>query len=150
MQWPDGPVYRCVLFASTDHKDKPVCLCACKFGPAHIPSRNSGRMVSSALADRTLVQEWKSLNSLNKFNTEYSTIAETLIWGSLLAATLKRWLINETQQKLSASVVHVQRGQNSQSVVASLFCIKWACSGITEIAAELGKVFAFLAEHCQG
>ncbi|TDH85901.1 IS4 family transposase, partial [Acinetobacter baumannii] len=26
VQWPDGPVYRCVLFASTDHKDKPVCL----------------------------------------------------------------------------------------------------------------------------
>ncbi len=39
------------------------------------------------------------MNSLDKFNTKHATIAETLIWGSLLAAILKRWLLNRAQQK---------------------------------------------------
>lgn len=95
-----------------------------------------------------LFKEWKSLNSLNKFNTEYSTIAETLIWGSLLAATLKRWLINGAQQKYRG-VQSMFSGAKTVNQWWLPFCIKWACSGITEIAAGLGKAFAFIEEHCQ-
>ncbi|HAV4911701.1 TPA: IS4-like element ISPa12 family transposase, partial [Acinetobacter baumannii] len=98
VQWPDGPVYRCVLFASTDHKDKPVCLCT-NLDRHTFPAATVGEWYRLRWQIELLFKEWKSLNSLNKFNTEYSTIAETLIWGSLLAATLKRWLINGAQQK---------------------------------------------------
>ena len=147
VQWPDGPVYRCVLFASTDHKDKPVCLCT-NLDRHTFPAATVGEWYRLRWQIELLFKEWKSLNSLNKFNTEYSTIAETLIWGSLLAATLKRWLINGAQQKYRR-VLSMFSGAKTANQWWLPFCIKWACSGITEIAAELGKVFAFLAEHCQ-
>ncbi|MGT3780925.1 IS4 family transposase, partial [Enterobacter asburiae] len=56
--------------------------------------------------------------------------------------------INGAQQKYRR-VLSMFSGAKTANQWWLPFCIKWACSGITEIAAELGKVFAFLAEHCQ-
>ena len=69
-----------------------------------------------------LFKEWKSMNNLNKFDTHHATIVETLIWGSLLAATLKRWLINAAQQKYV-------RG--------------------ADLVTAINEALAFLAQRCQ-
>ena len=39
-----------------------------------------------------LFKECKSHNSLRGFNTQSATLQESLIWGSLIATTLKRFM----------------------------------------------------------
>ena len=87
------------------------------------------------------------MNSLNKFNTEHATIAETLIWGSLLAATLKRWLLNGAQQKYQR-VLSMFNGAKTANQWWLPFCTCWASAGLGTIQAYQEQAFKFLAEHC--
>jgi hypothetical protein len=47
-----------------------------------------------------ILKEWKSYANLHGFSTTKAPIAEGLIWGSLAAAILKRFLAHTTQRLL--------------------------------------------------
>jgi hypothetical protein len=47
-----------------------------------------------------LFKEWKSHTNLHKFDTEKASIAEALIWASLAASSLKRFLAHTAEQLL--------------------------------------------------
>ena len=75
-----------------------------------------------------LFKEWKSYANLKRFNTGKPQIVEGLIWASLMAATLKRYLACCTQ-----SVFHVEISTRKVAmcsihvltkIVKALFCSK--------------------------
>ena len=51
-----------------------------------------------------LFKEWKSYTNLHKFDTEKDTIAEALIWASLAAAAIKRFLAHATEHLLEVVI----------------------------------------------
>jgi hypothetical protein len=51
-----------------------------------------------------LFKEWKSYNNLHKFDTEKKTIAEGLIWASLAASSLKRFLAHAAERLLEVVI----------------------------------------------
>lgn len=55
-----------------------------------------------------LFKEWKSYANLKAFNTTKDEIAEGLIWGSLCAATLKRYFTH-TAQKLTEKAMSTRK-----------------------------------------
>jgi Transposase DDE domain len=51
-----------------------------------------------------LFKEWKSYTNLHKFDTEKETISEALIWASLTASAIKRFLAHATEQLLEVVI----------------------------------------------
>src|SRR5882724_7610363 len=51
-----------------------------------------------------LFKEWKSYTNLHKFDTEKETIAEALIWASLVASALKRFLAHAAEHLLEVVI----------------------------------------------
>jgi hypothetical protein len=51
-----------------------------------------------------LFKEWKSYTNLHKFDTEKDTIAEALIWASLAASALKRFLAHAAEHLLEVVI----------------------------------------------
>jgi hypothetical protein len=51
-----------------------------------------------------LFKEWKSYTNLHKFDTEKETISEALIWSSLAASVIKRFLAHAAEQLLEVVI----------------------------------------------
>jgi len=51
-----------------------------------------------------LFKEWKSYTNLHKFDTEKETISESLIWSSLCASAIKRFLAHATEHLLEVVI----------------------------------------------
>ena len=51
-----------------------------------------------------LFKEWKSYTNLHKFDTEKETISESLIWASLAASAIKRFLAHAAENLLEAVI----------------------------------------------
>src|SRR5467141_1210853 len=51
-----------------------------------------------------LFKEWKSYTNLHKFDTEKETIAEALIWASLSASAIKRFLAHAAERLLEVVI----------------------------------------------
>ena len=51
-----------------------------------------------------LFKEWKSYTNLHKVDTEKETISEALIWASLAASAMKRFLAHATEQLLEVVI----------------------------------------------
>ncbi len=51
-----------------------------------------------------LFKEWKSYTNLHKFDTEKETISEALIWASLAASAIKRFLAHAAEQLLEVVI----------------------------------------------
>jgi hypothetical protein len=51
-----------------------------------------------------LFKEWKSYTNLHKFDTEKDTIAEALIWASLAASAIKRFLAHAAEHLLEVVI----------------------------------------------
>ena len=51
-----------------------------------------------------LFKEWKSYTNLHTFDTEKATIAEALIWASLAASALKRFLAHAAEHLLEVVI----------------------------------------------
>lgn len=51
-----------------------------------------------------LFKEWKSYTNLHKFDTEKETIAESLIWASLAASAIKRFLAHSAEHLLEVVI----------------------------------------------
>ena len=50
-----------------------------------------------------LFKEWKSYTNLHRFDTE-ETISESLIWSSLAASAVKRFLAHATERLLEVAI----------------------------------------------
>ncbi len=51
-----------------------------------------------------LFKEWKSYTNLHKFDTEKETISEALIWASLAASAMKRFLAHAAEHLLEVVI----------------------------------------------
>jgi hypothetical protein len=51
-----------------------------------------------------LFKEWKSYTNLHKFDTEKDTISEALIWASLAASAMKRFLAHAAEHLLEVVI----------------------------------------------
>jgi hypothetical protein len=147
VNWPDGPIYRCVAFAALDHKKRHVLVCT-NLDRQQFPPEVVGDLYRVRWQIELLFKEWKSMNNLNKFDTHHATIVETLIWGSLLAATLKRWLINAAQQKYDR-VISLLTGAKSAHIWWLPFCLDIARGLGADLVTAINKALAFLAQRCQ-
>jgi hypothetical protein len=80
-----------------------------------------------------LFKEWKSYANLHKFNTANEHIAAGLIWASLCAAVLKRFLAHAAQliggKPISTRRVAMCAGHIIDDLVGALL----ACASITEV-----------------
>lgn len=146
IQWPDGPAYRGLFFAEKDHKNRPVCLCT-NLPRESFDAAKVGDWYRARWQIELLFKEWKSMNCLHKFNTEYWTITETLVWSSLLAATLKRWLINGAQQS-SRKILSLFNGAKSACYWWLQFCVQVAKHGVQNINNFIEDAYGFLSAHC--
>jgi hypothetical protein len=147
VQWPNGPVYRCVAFAALDHKKRNVLVCT-NLDREQFPAAVVGDFYRVRWQIELLFKEWKSMNNLNKFDTSNATIVETLIWGSLLVATLKRWLINAAGKKYNR-VLSLFTGAKTAHIWWLPFCFDIVVSRGADLAKALNNALAFLARHCQ-
>ena len=68
-----------------------------------------------------LFKEWKSYNNLHKFDTEKETIAEALIWASLAASSIKRFLAHAAEHLLEVVISTRKAAMPSAYALPDLF-----------------------------
>jgi Transposase DDE domain len=68
-----------------------------------------------------LFKEWKSYTNLHTFDTEKATIAEALIWASLVASALKRFLAHAAEHLLEVVLSTRQASMPSAYDLPELF-----------------------------
>jgi Transposase DDE domain len=68
-----------------------------------------------------LFKEWKSYTNLHKFDTEKETISETLIWSSLAASAMKRFLAHAAEHLLEVVISTRKASMPSAYDVPELF-----------------------------
>ena len=68
-----------------------------------------------------LFKEWKSYTNLHKFDTEKETISEALIWASLAASSLKRFLAHAAEQLLEVVISTRKAAMPSAYALPDLF-----------------------------
>lgn len=92
-----------------------------------------------------LFREWKSYANLHRFDTSKAAIAEGLIWASLLAATLKRFLAQAAEQMLG-----VEMSSQRVSAVARHFLdsiLQALRRGRRSLPRILREVFAYFRDN---
>jgi len=68
-----------------------------------------------------LFKEWKSYANLHAFDTEKEAIAEALIWASLAAAAIKRFLAHAAEHLLEVVISTRKAAMSSFYVLPELF-----------------------------
>lgn len=68
-----------------------------------------------------LFKEWKSHNNLHRFDTEKETIAESLIWSSLAASSMKRFLAHAAEHLLEVVISTRKAAMPSAYALPDLF-----------------------------
>jgi hypothetical protein len=68
-----------------------------------------------------LFKEWKSYTNLHKFDTEKETIAEALIWASLAASAIKRFLAHAAEYLLEVVISTQKASMPSAYALPELF-----------------------------
>lgn len=94
-----------------------------------------------------LFKEWKSHANLHRFDTAKSAIAEGLIWASILAATLKRFVAHAAERILNVEL-------STQRVAASARhffddIIRALCGGSRSLRRTLIEALAFLEKNAR-
>lgn len=99
--------YRLVVVPNTAKrkkiKDEWVRLCT-NLPAGEFPLELVGRIFRFRWQVELIFKEWKSFANLHKFDTANPYIAEGLIWSSLCAATVKRFLAHSTQKATGKAI----------------------------------------------
>lgn len=94
-----------------------------------------------------LFKEWKSYSNLHRFDTSNQQIAEGLIWASLLAATLKRFLAHSAERVLAVEISTQRVAASARlffdEVLSTLLHAPSALPGL------LSRLFVYFAENTQ-
>lgn len=94
-----------------------------------------------------LFKEWKSYANLHKFNTSNAHIAEGLIWASLCAATLKRFLAHAAQVVGKGIAMSTRRvAMCVRHVIDDLFASLLVGEGLLD---ALGQGLAYLLANAR-
>jgi hypothetical protein len=92
-----------------------------------------------------LFKEWKSYSNLHRFDTSNDKIAEGLIWASLIAATLKRFLAHAAERVLAVEISTQRVAASARlffdEVLSTLLHAQSALPGL------LSRVFAYFAKN---
>lgn len=91
-----------------------------------------------------LFKEWKSHANLHRFATSKATIAEGLVWASLSAALLKRFLAHAAQLVLRAEV---STRTTAMAVGHHLALLARALLGARPVARPLSQLLRFLVHN---
>jgi len=94
-----------------------------------------------------LFKEWKSHANLHRFVTSKSTIAEGLIWASILAATLKR-TITHAAERSSGTELSTQRAASAAKHFLDEI-LRCLLRGGRSLARALRTAFHYLRENAQ-
>jgi hypothetical protein len=93
-----------------------------------------------------LFKEWKSYANLRKFDTGNEHIAEGLIWATLAAAILKRFLAHSTQQVRRCSISTRKVAMCARSFLRQLLTVLAAPSSLR---ATLTEIIDYLARNAR-
>lgn len=93
-----------------------------------------------------LFKEWKSYANLRKFDTGNSSIAEGLIWASLAAAVLKRFLAHATQRAVGEPISTRKVAMCARHFLAAVLVL---ISRPLLLRRQLRRVLAFLEENAR-
>ena len=93
-----------------------------------------------------LFKEWKSYANLHKFNTANEHIAAGLIWASLCAAVLKRFLAHAAQLVGGMPISTRRVAMCTRHIVDELFAALLACVGF---AAALRRGISFIIDNAR-
>ncbi len=92
-----------------------------------------------------LFKEWKSHTNLHKFDTEKATISEALIWSSLCASAIKRFLAHAAEHLLEVVISTRKASMPSAYDLPDLFRAlrhghgPWYCRAFESMIEYLGK-----------
>lgn len=113
---PDGCPVDCRLICSWNSKTKTFNFFATNLPRELYPASDILSAYRLRWQIELLFKEWKSYANLHAFDTSKAAIAEGLIWASLAAATIKRFLAHVTQafsrveistRKVAMCAIHV-------------------------------------------
>lgn len=93
-----------------------------------------------------LFKEWKSYANLHKFDTANKHIAEGLIWASLCAAVLKRFLAHAAQLVGGKPISTRRVAMCARHIIDDLFAALLACEGFAQ---ALRRGLAFLVANAR-
>jgi hypothetical protein len=94
-----------------------------------------------------LFKELKSYANLHKFSTTKATIAEGLMWASLAAAFLKRYLAHACQHASGQPISTRRFAMCAQNILSILLASLHR--GFRDLAARLSEAFAFLVHNAK-
>ena len=109
VEFVDGPRtvgFRIVVLPGREPRDDPALH---QPGPHAVHGRCRGPALSVSLAIELCFKEWKSYANLHQFDTANPHIAEGLIWASLCAAVLKRFLAHAAQRVGAGAPISTRR-----------------------------------------
>lgn len=93
-------------------------------------------------------KEWKSYANLHSFNTGNEHIAEGLIWASLCAAVLKRFLAHATQIVGGVPMSTRRVAMCARHVIGPLFAAL-LCGNPRRLAAELNRALQYFLDNAR-
>lgn len=137
-------VYRMCLIWNPEHKSHMVL--ATNLDAADFAVTLVRRVYAVRWQIELAFKEWKSYSNLHKFNTAKAPIAQGLIWASLSAALIKRYLAQATQIVHDVATSTRKAAMCVGSHVATLLT---AAIGRADLSTPLANALAFLATHAR-
>lgn len=92
-------------------------------------------------------RDWKSHANLHSFDTSKATIAEGLIWASLLAAIVKRFVAHAAEHALRVEISTQRVAVAARHYLDDI--LRCLLSGTRALAKVLSHVFAYLRENAR-
>ena len=94
-----------------------------------------------------LFKEWKSYANLHKFNTNNAFLAEGLIWASICAAILKRFLAHATERVFRVAISTRNVAMSVKGLLFGLF--EAMMQNTSQLETALTRALAFLATNAK-
>lgn len=94
-----------------------------------------------------LFKEWKSHANLHRFDTGKSAIAEGLIWASILAATLKRYVLHGAETVLGAELSTMRAASCARHFLDDI--LAGLARGSRSLARSIHDTFLYLGRNAQ-
>ena len=92
-----------------------------------------------------LFKEWKSYANLHRFDTSKPAIAEAMIWASLIAATLKRFLAHAGERVLQIELSTLRVAASARHFLDRI--LKALLHSERSLAHALGRAFVYMGKN---
>jgi Transposase DDE domain len=146
VEYPRGPRavgFRVIVVPGREQGMTRLCT---NLGRSRFPLTSVARLYRFRWQVELCFKEWKSYANLHKFNTANEHIAEGLIWASLCAAVLKRFLAHAAQYVGSRPISTRRAAMCARHIIDQLCQALLACLGL---AAALREGLAYLLANAR-